>query len=815
MLNNLLNIGKTSLQASQAWMNVTGNNIANADTEGYSRQYIDQRDNYAINYRPGAMGMGVNAQQVLRYYDSFLEQSYIRQNTNSARWDEQDKLMTSLETLFNESNRTGLSSTLQNYFKAWSDLGLYPDSTAHRASLLSYADNLGDMFSNTAEQIRKLQRDMSVSIQDTVKRVNEISRAIADLNRQITANTIDGISNPNSLLDQRDQLVRELSGLINVQTTDNGKGNFTVQLTTGQPLVEGETTYDLAYLDGHTQTQYRLQPNSAYKGKVEYEGSDGFEYTLDMLSGNKFRVSLDGGRTWLKGDDGQELRFDITDRDGDGKSDPVRVKNLTISFTDIYQTNNDGNIVDAEERELTWDAAQGPEGAWVLNKDPKDPNNPNKGKVITANGAAVEWDKDDKKWYLEGTKTEVQAGDLASPALTLGSVYKRDNGKVVNAANQPLEWNETDKKWYLEGTTTDAIPALVASAGDKFDLTPKDALYWIEPTRGPQNVTPQVYLDGTDNKDRVYGGKMASYFNIRDDNCARYLDELDATARSLIWEVNRQHSQGAGLQKFDSLQGTESVGDTGQPLGSWQSRLVFSDKLQAGTIQFHFYDKLTDKGHLSSATLDFDPATDSLEDVMAKINALTDKDGKQLLQASIQNGRLEIISNNADQQFVLGADSSGLMAALGVNTFFSGNSAESLAVNEMLHKNSHWVASGQVNGNFEVNEGDGATATAIGELAKKDVTISTTWKTVDNQTISEFYANLVSEVGSERRLSKTNSEYHSTLTQDLFERSQAVSGVNLDEEMTNLIKYQHSYIAAAKLITTADQMLQTLLGIKQ
>ena len=822
MLNNLLNIGKTSLQASQAWMNVTGNNIANADTEGYSRQYIDQRDNYAINYRPGAMGMGVNAQQVLRYYDSFLEQSYIRQNTNSARWDEQDKLMTSLETLFNESNRTGLSSTLQNYFKAWSDLGLYPDSTAHRASLLSYADKLRDMFSNTAEQIRKLQRDMSVSIQDTVKRVNEISRAIADLNRQITANTIDGISNPNSLLDQRDQLVRELSGLINVQTTDNGKGNFTVQLTTGQPLVEGETIYELAYLDGHTQTQYRLQANSAYKGKVEYEGSDGFEYTLDMLSGNKFRVSLDGGRTWLKGDDGQELRFDITDRDGDGKSDPVRVKNLTISFTDIYQTNNDGKFVDAAGHVLTWDATQGPDGAWVLD----DPNSPDKGKVIDAAGKVLTWDATqgpDGAWVNANGEVIDAAGNVLTWDAAKGpeGAWVNANGEVIDATGKVLTWN--GKTWQdaagVEGTPTSPInptsPAITLGAGDKFDLTPKDALYWIEPTRGPQNVTPQVYLDGTDNKDRVYGGKMASYFNIRDDNCARYLDELDATARSLIWEVNRQHSQGAGLQKFDSLQGTESVGDTGQPLGSWQSRLVFSDKLQAGTIQFHFYDKLTDKGHLSSATLDFDPATDSLEDVMAKINALTDKDGKQLLQASIQNGRLEIISNNADQQFVLGADSSGLMAALGVNTFFSGNSAESLAVNEMLHKNSHWVASGQVNGNFEVNEGDGATATAIGELAKKDVTISTTWKTVDNQTISEFYANLVSEVGSERRLSKTNSEYHSTLTQDLFERSQAVSGVNLDEEMTNLIKYQHSYIAAAKLITTADQMLQTLLGIKQ
>ena len=738
MLNNLLNIGKTSLQASQAWINVTGNNIANADTEGYSRQYIDQQDNYAINYRPGEMGMGVNARQVLRYYDSFLEQSYIRQNTNSARWDEQDNLMTSLETLFNESNRTGLSSTLNNYFKAWSDLGLYPDSTAHRESLLSYADNLGDMFSNTAAQIRKLQEDMNVSIKETVSRVNEISRAIADLNRQITANTIDGVNNPNSLLDERDQLVRELSELVDVQTIDNGKGNFTVQLTTGQPLVDGETTYDLAYMDGHDLTQYRLVPNASYTGKVQYEGTDGFEYTLEILDGatatdpKQFRVSLDGGKTWLKGEDGQELRFDITDADGDGTSDPVKVKNLTISFTDLYQKKN-GNVVDKDDHVLTFDQAK---GTWGY-------------------------------------------PDPADPAQTITS-----------------------------------SPVSALDTGNKFDLVPKDALYWIEPTRGPQNVTPQVFLDGTDNGSRVTGGKMAAYFNIRDDNCTRYLDELDATAKSLIWEVNRQHSQGAGLQNFDYLMGTESVGDTSKALGSWQARLTFSDRLEAGSIQFHFYDKTTGD-YTGSATLNFDPAKESLEDVRDKINNHVDADGNKLLQATIQDGRLSITSNNVNQQFAMGEDSSGLMAALGLNTFFSGNSAETLAVNEMLHMNTDWVASGQVNGDHEINAGDPITAQGIGALANKDVVISTVWKTIDNQTISEFYANLVSEVGSERRLSKTNSEYHDTLTQDLFERSQSVSGVNLDEELTNLIKYQHSYTAAAKLITTADQMLQTLLGIKQ
>ena len=67
MLSGLMNIGKSALNASQAWISVTGNNIANADTEGYSRQYVDQRDSYAIQAKPGAQGLGVNAQQVLRY----------------------------------------------------------------------------------------------------------------------------------------------------------------------------------------------------------------------------------------------------------------------------------------------------------------------------------------------------------------------------------------------------------------------------------------------------------------------------------------------------------------------------------------------------------------------------------------------------------------------------------------------------------------------------------------------------------------------------------------------------------------------------
>ena len=708
MLSGLMSIGKSALNASQAWISVTGNNIANADTEGYARQYVDQRDSYSMTTKPGAQGMGVNAQQVLRYYDAFLERSYVRQSTVSSRWNEQDTIMTSLEGLFNESNRSGLNSAMGLFFEAWQDLALYPDSTAHREALLSYADSMRDMFSSTVDSIKQLQSEMDKSIDEAVSRVNEISKAIAELNKQITANTVDGISNPNNLYDERDRLVRELATLVDVETVDNGKGNFQVQLTTGQPLVDGQQSWEIEMLG--PQAENRLKPESTYQGQIEFDGSDGFEYTVEIVNGGnvgdtpppQFRVSLDGGKTWLRDDNGQELRYDITDNDGDGKVDPVQVKNLTISFTDTQNFH----------------------------------------------------------------------------------------------------------------------------AGDCFDIVPKRALYWIEPTRGPENITPQQYLNGTENTDRVTGGKLASYFNIRDDNCNRYLDEVNATAEALIWEVNRLHSQGVGLKPLDYAQGTQTIGAIDQVLGSPQAMHAYSDRLQAGNVNFHFYDKTTGD-HVSSGMLDFDDATPgiqnfdpsvhTLEDVRKAINtSFPDGAGNNMLNATIQDGRLLIEANpDSNVSFAMGADSSGLMAALGINSFFSGSNAVDMAINDMLYQDADYVAAGRVNGQYQMNVGDNSLANDMGLLSTKNVVISTVWKTVDNQSITSYYSNLVTTVGSDRLQSKTNAEYNTTLTQDLDDRVASVSGVNLDEELANLIKYQSSYTAAAKLITTADQMLETLLGLKQ
>lgn len=701
----LFNIGNSALNASQSNIATTGNNIANVNTPGYNRQYVRLEDAYSLTMRPGAQGQGVNAAEVMRRFNKFLEASYLDKSSTTSRWETQYNSMSSVENIFNESNRTGISTTTVSFFKGWQDLSLRPEDPASRQSLLSYADNLTLLMRKSTENLEEMQRQMDLAIKEDVNRANDLIKSIADMNKQITMNTYKGVSNPNGLMDKRDLAVRELAQIMDVQVTDNGGGDYAVRTKSGHTLVQGSETFELAVLPPRSESN--KVAGSTYGGSIRFDGLDTHEYTVEMVNGGdvgdvpppSFRVSLDGGKTWLRDDSGQEIHYNITDNDADGQVDPVQVKNLKISF-------------------------------------------------------------DQTTGFTEG---------------------------------------------------------------DRFVIMPKDGLYWIEPTRGPQNITPQVHFDGTDNNDRLVGGSLTSNFNVRDDNCGRYLDELDAMAKSLIWEVNRLHSQGTGLEYLSQVGGTYGVFNANQALGDPQSGLFFGDKLTSGNVQFNIYNKDTGD-YITSGPLDFDtgtagiqnfdPAVHSMQDVADAIN--NTYPGQ--LRADIQDGKLSIQADptaNPPVEFAFGTDTTGLLAGLGLNTFFQGTGASNIAVNTDLHSNINRIAAGAINGANELNPGDNSVANAIGKLLTQPVEVSTPWRTTGNQSLSEYYSALVSKVGGDTRTAKTNAQYNAALTADLDTRQASISGVNIDEEMAALIKFQHSYTAAAKLITTADQMLQTLLGLKQ
>lgn len=687
-VNTLLNIGNSALFANQTALSVTGNNIANVDTEGYSRQSVRFDDLRPQDSRPGQIGQGVYAAEIYRNFNRFVENSFLNRFTQQQRWSEQSTILQSVQNIFNEANTDGISAQLATFFASWSKLAGKPEDEATRQNLLTQADNLAKLIRNANDTLSNVQHEMDDYINQSVTQINTYLENLRKLNKQISASYVEGVNTPNSLYDERDKLVRKISELIDVRVVDNGPRDFQLFTASGQPLLQGEAEYSLRVGAPYYEKQCRN-----FDGELTFSGSDAHEYTLEVLEGNRFRVSLDGGQSWLRDESGQISTFDVPPA---GES--VKVKNLEISFA-----NADGS----------------------------------------------------------------------------------------SAALMP---------------------------GDKFTIIPKTNVQWCSPTREPLNITPQSFDSGEDNPDRIGGGKLAAYFSVRDYHVGRYQDKLDALTNTLIWEVNALHSQGSGLEALTNMQGTYGVDDITEPLGSPFSSLAYKDKLTAGSLSVYFYDADTGQSLDTGVPLvfsgphggpNFDPEHHTLQDVADAINA--SYPGK--LTATIQGGKLHVEAADG-YTFRMGADSTGLMAALGLNTFFQGSEAEDISLNPLLLKNPQYVNAHSVDGMSEGNEGDGIIAARIAQLATKDLTISTMWEN-SNTSLTGYYASLVGLVGSETQTAMFNESYNTSLAEDLDTQSASISGVNLDEEMTNLIKFQHSYTAAAKLITTADQMLETILGLKQ
>ncbi|NDV25148.1 flagellar hook-associated protein FlgK [Desulfovibrio sp. JC010] len=691
-VNSLLNLGTGALFASQSAISVTGDNISNVNTEGYSRRNVRLEEQMSINYNPGQIGTGVRAAEIYRNFDQFVENSYNDKATMRERWDNLYNSLTSVESLFNESKGYGLNSSLTKFFNDWQDLSQRPNDAASRQQLLSDTTNLVNSLHSMENDLTRYQQQVEDYIKQDVTKANDIMARIAEINQQINTQQVDGQNNPNALYDERSTLIREISEIMDTKFIDNGKGNITLLTGAGQTLVDGDKHFSISY-DGPQSTN-NLDPSSTFDGKAYFDGSSEFEYTLECTSGGdtsggataaKYRVSLDGGTTWLKNDDGTIKEFSAS---GDG----------------------------------------GP----------------------------------------------IQVGDL--------------------------------KIWFGTPTDSTATPANPISVGDKFSIVPKSALYWVENTSTKENITPQINFAGQDDTRRLTGGSLAGLFNFRDNAVGRYKERMDALTKEVIWQTNRIHSQGAGIKAHNSMEGTYAVAADTVALGSGSSGLPFADRLQSGNCMFYIYDSTT--GALDSTnTISFDPATDTLEDVRDAIDALTG------VSATIENHKLQI-TTDGNHEFQLGTDTSGVYAALGLNTYFEGSNASDIGVNNSVNGDIDFINAGHVNGAGEYNEGDNTNALKMKEMGMTDLEITTSFDGTTKQTLIEYYDGTVAVVGADTGTAKFNKNFQTTLASDLNDKQQAVSGVNIDEEMSNLIKYQHSYTAAAKLITTADQMLQTLLGMK-
>ncbi|MFW6415541.1 MAG: flagellar hook-associated protein FlgK, partial [Thermodesulfobacteriota bacterium] len=237
-LGSVLNIGRGGLFSSQSAIETTSNNISNVETPGYSRRNVRLEEAPSIDYKPGQLGTGVRAEEVLRSFDNFVEEQYLNKNSDFKKWEQLTQTLESLETSFDNSEESGLNEALSEFWGLWQELAESPQDGGVRNSLLGKSQSLLNIVQMTDQDISRLQDKMEDYIKEDVDRVNEILEEIASVNQQITEHKTPN-NNPNRLMDKRNELMRELSELIDVKVFNEKEGDLMLTTRAGHTLVDG------------------------------------------------------------------------------------------------------------------------------------------------------------------------------------------------------------------------------------------------------------------------------------------------------------------------------------------------------------------------------------------------------------------------------------------------------------------------------------------------------------------------------------------------------------------------------------------------
>ena len=229
-----IEIAKRALAANQYAMDVTGNNIANVNTPGYSRQEADIQNSTPVmvpvnnvNKPMASLGTGASLVSVTRVRDSFLDQQMRGVNQDSGNWNQQQVNLGQIESIFNEPSDTGIAANLTNFWSSFQGLASPdPSSSGARSNVVSSAQILASSLQQTRSQLTDLQASNDKDVQLKVQQVNDLADQIASLNGQIV--NASASSEPNDLLDKRNVLVGQLSQLVNIDYYEDPRGSSTI-----------------------------------------------------------------------------------------------------------------------------------------------------------------------------------------------------------------------------------------------------------------------------------------------------------------------------------------------------------------------------------------------------------------------------------------------------------------------------------------------------------------------------------------------------------------------------------------------------------
>ncbi len=256
-----LGIGISGLLAFQRALATTSHNIANVNTDGYSRQRVEIATQTPLISGAGYVGTGVTVNSVRRLYDDYLALQVRTSTSAFSRLDRYHDLASQVDGMLADS-QTGLAPALQSFFNAVQGVANDPASIAARQALLGEAGTLVDRFNYLDQQLTDLSDRVDAELESAVTEINGLASSIASINQEIARAEGSGQS-PNDLLDKRDNLVNQLAQKVSVTTVEQDDGTLSVFIGNGQTLVVGNQSMELsavanAYDPTRTEVGYAL-----------------------------------------------------------------------------------------------------------------------------------------------------------------------------------------------------------------------------------------------------------------------------------------------------------------------------------------------------------------------------------------------------------------------------------------------------------------------------------------------------------------------------------------------------------------------------
>lgn len=723
-LLNSISSSLSGMKVAQAQLEIISNNIANVDTQGYTRKHAVQSAVVAAGNT-----MGVTLGKTQRTVDEGLLKSFLTSNSNSNSMNSQYNYLTRLDSVMGTTEGgNSLASNLANLQSSFETLSTSVSSAASRYQLLTDAQALTSKLNYLSTNIQTLRGDADMEIKDAVDQANSLINSIAELNTDIVKYSVlnrDGVAN---LQDQRDEALRELSSLIDITYYTRDTGAVVIQTTAGNMLLDNEV-HELSHV-----ALAQVGPDNSYdSGNIQGIYVDGVDITQNIRSGTI------GGLI--------EIR-DITLPSLQGQLDEF----AKVLYDQINSVHNQGTAYPNMPSEMI--------GSKTFISD--------------ANGIysqRIKIQEGDVRFIIFD-----EAGNQVSTASLKGDMnFNADGETLASMANKIENWMNNTANLPDATVSFNGTGNLVINTGDSsYTVSIVDEAS-SNPGSEQINAIIAFDVDGTGEYEKTFNG-FSNFFGLNDFFTKPTNDYI-----------------------YDSkvVSDRASVGENAVTTWSFS---VSPSSLNLGSIDI-----------TKNMTIrDIAQAINSNDEINERIRAsiIKNGDGYMLRVESVEGRQLEIAETAGGgvlNKLNMSASSCGYAATIGVRS-------------DIL-ENANKIACGSPD--FEGNKGTYTISAASNKIANKLADVFTSTQTFNQAgniaktttTLSNYSSNFVGNVASLTNTAQSSYDYQSALTSSISLKEAQVSGIDIDEELSQMIIYQQSYAACAQVFTASREILDVLMGI--